>query len=1225
MRGRVILLSLLAFLSGTKSLGQDVAARILSVQGTVEVQEGTPGWAPAQVDQTLRAGAVVRTAARSRAALLLADETQLKIGPNARLQLREVRQTSNLLRRVSQVAAGADQSILNLESGKAWLRSKRVPAKVRVRTPAVTAAIRGTEFVVDVRTDGESFVTVLDGSVDVNNDQGAVIVNSGEQGRARIGEAPIKIVIVNPDDAVQWTFSYSPEISPRDYPFRYRTRAEARQASQAAGISATARAEALHDAGDLEGALTALQADTSPRAAEMRGWILLQQNRLAEGFQAFQEAGSGSRARLGRSMVHLRMNEFDQAYELVAEPGADTVLQLHRARLDLLAGEVDSARDLLEAIGPTGAEYGLAQGLLANLNLVANRKEEALQVAGNAVSHNPESPSAHLNLSLVQQSFFDLPAATRSARQALELDPGFVPAPALVQYSRLLYGAGDSVRAEKIVQQALALAPEQASVHSALGFVLLGQAETDAAVVEFERAVQINSGLADPHLGLGIALMRRGQFTEAVAEILVATTLEPRLSIYHSYLGKAFYEERKFEQAFSALDAAVELDPRDPTPHLYSGIFQNDLNRPGAAVNHFQDSIRLNDNRAVYRSRFVLDEDRATRNVQLATAYNRLGLSEWANLEAVLSNLDDPTNSSAHLFLANTFLNLPGRTGAAGSELLVAKLLQPVNANSFNAFNDYTTLYDRPHMNWTTQGAYGSFDSPLGRLVASGGTSRFAYGSVFQFDRTSGFRDGNDGQKAYTTANNFKFALTPHSDLLVSYAHQQQRLGDVGQLLIRDEKPDPDESTFTRTNRLEAGYHHRLRPGSDVMFYFAARTSEIVSDDLDAVLSPSLFRQCRFAGKPPPCGFLDRRTSSNTPNLTFQAAHYLKVDDFDFKYGVDFFQGRRNDKLWIYYREDEVFPVEDPELIVQDPIVDRQDLSYRTLFFQTNYRARSDLVLTGGLNYEWANDDNVFIGENDVVGVDDGLNPVFGTNESDWLVNPQFGVLYNPVRSSTLRAAVMRSRQPLVSGGSAGAFTRERLLPVHINGFLSTLNEVELSRSWGYNLGWDQRIGRKSFIRATAFRRDREIPHAGTNPLGMPQPQLMEGDLYGAGVVWNQFVNHQVTFVTAYNFTQNEDLFSFRKNHEGSVSLYYVSPRGFFFTASENFFKQNGILGVPLPETEVFTTDVRVAYEFPEKLGLVSFRVSNLFDRRYQFLVDPLALNQRIPRRQFEVALRFYF
>ena len=1235
MKRQVLILGLLAFFSWTPSRGQDIAAKILSVQGTVEVQEETLNWAPAQVNQTLAAGAVVRTAVRSRAALLLADETQLKIGPNARLQLRQVRRSSNLLERVSQVAAGAEQSILNLESGKVWLRSKRVPARVRVRTPAVTAAIRGTEFVVDVRSDGESFVTVLDGSVDMSNNQGAVIVNSSEQGRARIGEAPTKIAIVNPDDAVQWTFFYSAEVSPRDYPFRYRTRAEARQAAQAIGISPVARAEALHDAGDLEGALTTLQPETSEQAAEMRGWILLEQNQLASAFQAFQEAGSRTRARLGRSIVHLRLNEFEQAYEMVADPGTDTALQLHRARLDLLAGEVASARTTLESLGPTAAEYGLAQGLLANLNLVANRKEEALQAALNAVAASPESPSGHLNLSRVQQSYFDLPAATRSARDALDLDPGFVPA--LVQYSGLLYGAGNSREAQKVIQQAAALAPEEASVHSALGFVLLGQAKTDAAVAEFERAIQINSGLANPRLGLGIALMRRGQFPDAVAEILVATTLEPRLSIYHSYLGKAFYEERKFEQAFSALDAAVELDPRDPTPHLYSGIFQNDLNRPGVAVDHFQDSIRLNDKRAVYRSRFVLDEDRATRNVQLATAYNRLGLSEWANLEAVLSNLDDPTNSSAHLFLANTFLNLPGRTGAAGSELLLAKLLQPVNANSFNAFNDYTTLYERPNMNWTTEGAYGSFDSVLGRFVASGGTSRFAYGSVFQYDKTAGFRDGNDGQKAYTAVNNFKFALNPHSDLLVSYAHQQQRLGDVGQILIRDDTPDPDESTFTRSHRVEVGYHHRLRPGSELMFYFAGRTSEIVNDDLYSIISPSERLQCFRSKIPFPCGFLNRRTSSKTPNLTFQAAHYLKVDDFHFKYGVDFFDGRRNDKLWVYYREDEAlaFPPEDPELIVQDPFLDKQDLSYRTFFFHSDYRARSNLVLTGGLNYEWANDDNVFIGENDVVGLDEEQKFIFGVNHSDWRLNPQVGVLYNPVESSTLRAAIMRSRQPLVSGRGGGSFTRERLVPVHINGFLSTLNEIELSRSWSYNLGWDQRIGRKTFIRATAFRRDREIPHAEDIPPPRPPEKcapcdlihsvLFEGELYGAGIEWNQFVGRQITFVTRYDFTQDEDLFSSRKNHEGKVSLFYINPRGFFFTASENFFKQNGILGFPLPETKVFTTDLSVAYEFPEKRGLISFQVSNLFDRRYQFLVDPFALNQRIPKRQYEVSLSFNF
>ena len=67
----------------------------------------------------------------------------------------------------------------------------------------------------------------------------------------------------------------------------------------------------------------------------------------------------------------------------------------------------------------------------------------------------------------------------------------------------------------------------------------------------------------------------------------------------------------EIDQALDALDAARELDPRDPTPLLYQGIILRDLNRPTEAVRSFHRAIVLNDNRAVYRSRFLLDGDLA--------------------------------------------------------------------------------------------------------------------------------------------------------------------------------------------------------------------------------------------------------------------------------------------------------------------------------------------------------------------------------------------------------------------------------------------------------------------------------------------------------------------------------------------------------------------------------------------------------------------------------------
>ena len=63
---------------------------------------------------------------------------------------------------------------------------------------------------------------------------------------------------------------------------------------------------------------------------------------------------------------------------------------------------------------------------------------------------------------------------------------------------------------------------------------------------------------------------------------------------------------------------AKGLDPLDPTPYFYDAIRKQTVNRPVEALEDMQTSITLNDNRAVYRSRLLLDEDLAARSASLA-------------------------------------------------------------------------------------------------------------------------------------------------------------------------------------------------------------------------------------------------------------------------------------------------------------------------------------------------------------------------------------------------------------------------------------------------------------------------------------------------------------------------------------------------------------------------------------------------------------------------------
>lgn len=1154
---------------------RSIAAKVLSVQGQVEIEQSP--WAVAQVNQILYAGDRIRTGPRSRAALLLADETQLKLAENSELELRVVRPASNLLIRVAEAGARADQSILNVNKGKAWIRSKKVPAAAQITTPAVTAAIRGTEFAIRVEEDGETFATVIEGSIDFFNDRGRIIVNPGEQGRCRVGEAPTKVVVVNPEDAVQWMLFYSAAVSPRDYPFIAVSPPQAPGNPSGGGANPVRVAQVRHDAGELNAALTVLDGISSPEAAEVRGWIYLEQNRIREAIAQLSLASPQSfRTRLGLSLAHYRANEREQAYAYVRDPGSDGRLRVQKAMLDLLSGDAERARALLESIPANDPAFSLGQGLLSNVYLTQNKKDQALEAARKAVEANPNSPSAYLSLSLAQQSFFDLPAAMRSAEKALELDPEFVQAQ--VQYAKLLFGAGDARQAERIVRRTLAGAPQEAAAHSVLGFILLGQGKTDEARVAFGKSVQLDNTAGEPRLGLGIANMREGRVADAVLEFLEATTLEPRVSLYHSYLGKAFYQERKFEQAFSALDVAMELDPRDPTPHLYAGIFEEELNRPGVAIRDFQNSIERNDNRAVYRSRFVLDEDRATRNIKLASAYNRLGLSEMANLEAIKSYASDPTNSSTRIFLADTFLNLDGRTVAGGSELLMARLLLPVNANSFNAFNDYTTLFELPRMNWTTQGRLGNLDTNAQSVITSGGTRRFAYGSIFTRDRSDGWRPQNDDSRTFTNVNLFKFAPAPRSDFMFTYSQTQTRQGDQASTFLVSPDNDPDRRIFNRVQRAEVGYHQQFNPGSELVVYFAGRTVDQVVDD------PKCLRVLGID--------VDCRRSSLTPNVSLQAAHLLKVSDFQFKYGFDIFEGRSRTREVLNF----VFPGDPPELVSDEFGVERQKVRFKTTFLEGDYLISPKLILTGGIKYDWASDNNMLDEER--------------ISMNRW--NPHAGVLVSPFETTTFRFGFTRTMQ---------THTQERLVPTHLLGFILNPNEFELTRATGYHAGWDQRLfGGRTFLRTTAFWRDRVTPS-----LQDGSPVEFEGDIYGGRLALNQFITDSFTGIADYAITRDVSIFGLRHDHDLGLRLFYIHPRGYFFQFEEEYLNQSGLFGRTPVETNVWMTNFSISYEMPEKMGLLSVRVSNLFNPEFFYLADPLELEPRVPRRRLSLDLNFFF
>src|SRR6185295_17691498 len=184
-------------------------------------------------------------------------------------------------------------------------------------------------------------------------------------------------------------------------------------------------------------------------------------------------------------------------------------------------------------------------------------------------------------------------------------------------------------------------------------------------------------------------------------DLQVAATLEPQRSVLRSYLGKAWSQTHigkpwgraeDTARAEKELRLAQKLDANDPTPWLYSAILAERQNKVNEAVRDLEKSQELNDNRSIFRSRLLLDQDEAIRSVNLARIYQDAGMTDWSVREAGRAVSYDYGNFSAHQFLADSYealrdpkqINLRYEAPAV-SEYFIANLLAPVGATPLSA------------------------------------------------------------------------------------------------------------------------------------------------------------------------------------------------------------------------------------------------------------------------------------------------------------------------------------------------------------------------------------------------------------------------------------------------------------------------------------------------------------------------------------------------------------
>jgi tetratricopeptide (TPR) repeat protein len=1038
-------------------------AKAVSVQGSVQARvRGGKQWMPVQLNNTFCTGDMVRVQEQSRAAIVMSNETILRLDQNTTITFTSVEKKAD--------------SILDLITGAVHFIS-RVPRTLKISTPFVNGTIDGTEFLVRV-FDDHTLISVFEGRVLAANSEGSLSLASGQSAIAEKGRAPAIRVIVRPRDAVQWALYYPP--------------------------------------------------------------VLMKQ------------ASEGVR---------------------------DARFYNHRAAQLLSVGRVDQARDNIGQaleLAPRNSDSTALQSIIA---LVQNERDRALELAEKAVQYDRNSAAALIALSYALQAGFDLDGALANIQKAVDLAPGNSLAHARLSELQLSFGnVGAGLES---AQKAVELNPRLARTQAVLGFAYLTKIKPRAAMDAFDKAIKLDQADPLPRLGLGLAKIRKGMLKQGRMDIEIAASLDPNYALSRSYLGKAYYEEKRDNLAMSQFDMSKGLDPHDPTPFFYDAIRKQSINRPVEALHDIQRSIELNDNRAVYRSKLLLDEDLAARSAGLARIYHDLGFQQLALVEGWKSVNTDPGNYSAHRFLADSYSSLPRHEIARVSELLQSQLFQPVNITPVQpqlaesglfilngagpgnlSFNEFTPLFNRNRFALQVSGVAGENSTYGDEAVISGMHGGFSLSAGRFHYKTDGFRENNDQE--HDIYNVFtQIRLTHQTSVQAEFRYKETEKGDLS-LNFDPDNFIPVQRQRDESHSLRLGLHHNVAPHSDIIASFIYKELE---EGLEIF---------------PVYGL-----ESDDEGYTGEVQYLYRLKRLKLTTGAGYFDSDTEETQSVLIVIDPFLPP------ISDVSTEEFDKEHINVYIYSLINYPDAMTWTLGGSYDdfegFPRDQNQF--------------------------NPKFGLTWNPLPKTTMRAAVFRTlERSLISS--------QTIEPTQVAGFNKFFHISPATDTWHYGAALDQKFTDDLYGGIEYTRREIEIPfRLITTPMPpappIPVSEIIEADWEEDGVraylYWTPRAWMAVRGEYSYErferdseFGGPEDIITLETHKvplgvsvhhalglSAGVKATYVHQRGEFIDA---------MFQTTSKESDRFwVVDASIGYRLPKRLGIISVEAKNVFDEDFRF------------------------
>lgn len=608
------------------------------------------GWRTVDIRQDLLPGDVLRTNASGNLAIVFSDRTQVRLGRNSTLVVRKV-------------GGGGGDTELSLEAGQLWARAERGGEGVAVATPAATAAIRGTDWSMQVDGSSKTSLIVLEGRVELANAQGSVTVSQGEGASAAIGQAPTKLAIVDPSDREQMLYYYSLRsaftlLPASNLPSRDMRAERARiggipEASRSADDRVSfAEVSLSYDGSAAAKAAVAAARRSRPTAAQAARLDLVEaliaggEQRSAEAARLFERAAP--RLDPQRRAMALYGGYFSRSLadprHVEAPPaasGGGRYAALAQAFTASFLQDVPAAIKLLREAETRFPDDPVLPAVRAQFASLLDDRAQARGAIARSLALDPDDPNALIARSAYRSGIeSDLEGALDDIQRAAEVAPGSSTVwnnLGLVQEAR-----GAAREAEAAFRRAIAVEPQDPVAYANLGVLLLDQDRLAEAKAAIDTSLTV-----DPSFDVGLTARGRlklqtGDVDAGLQDLLAGSTANPAYSAALLLLAAGYHESGDREAAEQALDNADRLDPNDPVTPNFQTALAIDEYESDRAIASAQESLRRARARGGDYSALSANQ---TEGSTLNNAYRLQGLNAWGRFYG--ESVFDPFSATA--------------------------------------------------------------------------------------------------------------------------------------------------------------------------------------------------------------------------------------------------------------------------------------------------------------------------------------------------------------------------------------------------------------------------------------------------------------------------------------------------------------------------------------------------------------------------------------------------